>query len=69
MRWQVLCEVLAGVNSDVVAPLLQSALEAYSADVPDRGEGDGGRGQQNGGEETERKGEKGEGGRERHSED
>lgn len=31
VAWQVLCEVLAGVDGDVIASLLRDALEAYAA--------------------------------------
>lgn len=31
MAWQVLCEVIAGVDGDVIASLLRDALEAYAA--------------------------------------
>lgn len=31
VAWQVLCEVLAGVDGEVIASLLRDALEAYAA--------------------------------------
>lgn len=51
---QVLREMLAGVDGEVVASLLKSALDAYAADVAIRDEGDGGRGRRSAGEEGEK---------------